>query len=312
MTSTTALGLCLGLGSVTVWLRLPTFRRARLADRVLPYVSPRSSPAFVVRRAPTHRSGSDATGSTRRVRRAVETGARRLDAAVGGSASVERRLDRAGRALTRDTFRAEQVVWGLVGALLALVAGLLLGGGQSRVLLPSLVLAGLGFTGGVMLRDRALSREVGRRQQRLVVEFPTAVELLALAVSAGEGTTAAIERVAARGRGAFAEELARVAADVRSGRPVAGALAAMAERVDLPEFHRFVDAVCVALERGTPLADVIRAQAGDARESGRRALIEAGGRKEIAMMVPVVFLVLPVSVVFALFPGFYGLSLGSP
>jgi hypothetical protein len=29
------------------------------------------------------------------------------------------------------------------------------------------------------------------------------------------------------------------------------------------------------------------------------------------MMVPVVFLVLPVSVVFALFPGFYGLALSA-
>ena len=29
------------------------------------------------------------------------------------------------------------------------------------------------------------------------------------------------------------------------------------------------------------------------------------------MMVPVVFLLLPLTVVFALFPGFYGLSLGS-
>lgn len=31
--------------------------------------------------------------------------------------------------------------------------------------------------------------------------------------------------------------------------------------------------------------------------------MEEGGRKEIAQMVPVVFLVLPVTVVFALYPG---------
>ena len=30
------------------------------------------------------------------------------------------------------------------------------------------------------------------------------------------------------------------------------------------------------------------------------------------MLVPVVFLILPVTVVFALFPGFYGLSLSVP
>jgi tight adherence protein C len=32
-------------------------------------------------------------------------------------------------------------------------------------------------------------------------------------------------------------------------------------------------------------------------------LIEAGGKKEIAMMVPVVFLVLPITILFAVYPG---------
>ena len=40
--------------------------------------------------------------------------------------------------------------------------------------------------------------------------------------------------------------------------------------------------------------------------------MEAGARKEIAMMLPVVFLLLPLTVVFALFPGFYGLSFTTP
>ena len=66
--------------------------------------------------------------------------------------------------------------------------------------------------------------------------------------------------------------------------------------------------MAIAVERGTPLADVLRAQAVDVREAGKRALLEAGGRKEIAMMVPVVFLVLPVTVLFALFPGLLSAS----
>ena len=65
----------------------------------------------------------------------------------------------------------------------------------------------------------------------------------------------------------------------------------------------------IAAERGTPLAEVLRAQAQDVREAGRRAVMEAGGRKEIAMMIPVVFLVLPVTVLFAVFPGFAFLRL---
>ncbi len=64
----------------------------------------------------------------------------------------------------------------------------------------------------------------------------------------------------------------------------------------------------VAIERGTPLADVLRAQAVDVREVGKRALLEAGGRKEISMMVPVVFLILPITVMFALYPGLVTLT----
>ena len=40
--------------------------------------------------------------------------------------------------------------------------------------------------------------------------------------------------------------------------------------------------------------------------------MESAGRKEIAMLVPVVFLVLPMVVLVALFPGFYGLVLTTP
>ena len=74
-------------------------------------------------------------------------------------------------------------------------------------------------------------------------------------------------------------------------------------RLDAAMAMRFVDGLLVAIERGTPLAEVLRAQAADVREAGKRRLLEAGGRKEIGMMIPVVFLVLPVTVLFALFPG---------
>ena len=59
----------------------------------------------------------------------------------------------------------------------------------------------------------------------------------------------------------------------------------------------------MAIERGTPLAEVLRSQAMDVREAGKRALLEAGGRKEISMMLPVVFMILPITVLFALYPG---------
>lgn len=36
--------------------------------------------------------------------------------------------------------------------------------------------------------------------------------------------------------------------------------------------------------------------------------MESGGKKEIAMMVPVVFLVLPITILFALYPGLIAIT----
>lgn len=88
------------------------------------------------------------------------------------------------------------------------------------------------------------------------------------------------------------------------------ALAHLEQRVASPQVARLSEAIAIALERGTPLADVLRSQAADSREAARRALMEEGGRREIAQMVPVVFLVLPITVVFALFPGLFVLRIG--
>jgi tight adherence protein C len=53
---------------------------------------------------------------------------------------------------------------------------------------------------------------------------------------------------------------------------------------------------------------VLRAQAADVRALSKRQLLETGGRKEIAMMTPVVFFVMPIRLVFALYPGLVAIT----
>jgi tight adherence protein C len=55
---------------------------------------------------------------------------------------------------------------------------------------------------------------------------------------------------------------------------------------------------------------VLLAHAQDSRDDAKRRLLEAAGRKEVAMMVPLVFLILPVTIAFAIFPGILVLQLG--
>lgn len=143
----------------------------------------------------------------------------------------------------------------------------------------------------------------------MLAEFPTVAELLTLSVAAGESPVAALDRVVRRSRGELSRELAEVLGRIRTGEPVADAFDRLAATTGLGVVARFAHGVAVAVERGTPLADVLHAQAADVREAGRRALIEQAARKEIAMLVPVVLLVLPTTVVFAFWPGFVGLTL---
>jgi tight adherence protein C len=223
---------------------------------------------------------------------------------MGGADTVRRRQLRAGLPADVDRFRAEQVLWGALGSAVGGAVGtasvVLRDAGPVVVLTFTLVGAGIGVTGA----DYLLSRRAARREARMLMEFPTVAELLALAVGAGEGAVGALDRVCRLSTGELAGELRRCLADARAGANLPTALSGLADRTGLPSLRRFVDGVVIAVQRGTPLADVLRAQAQDVREEGRRGLMESGGRKEIAMMVPVVFLILPVTILFAVFPGF--------
>ena len=193
---------------------------------------------------------------------------------------------RAGLAQDVDRFRAQQVIWGLTGGVLMLGFGTFsaLTRGSSPILV--VLLSGVGAIGGVTGADWYLSHRATRRESRMLAEFPTVAELLALAVGAGEGAVGALERVCRLSHGALSDELRRCLADARAGANLPVALQGLADRTGLISLTRFVDGIVIAVERGTPLADVLRAQAQDVREEGRRSIMEAGGRKEIAMMAP--------------------------
>lgn len=302
------LGLAFAVGAVLAWSARHE-ARPRIADRVGPYVAPRAATSRLLLPTKAVSRTLDPTslapgGLGRAVLLPAAGKASGLLERLGSTReSVARRLDLLGATQGVDAFRLEQLLWGSIGlgGGLALALLLALTRGTSPVVL-ALAVAAAGLA-GALARDRSLARAVGRRRERIAAALPTTAELLALAVGAGESPAAALDRVGRTTQGDLAEELLRALADVRSGTSLTAALGAMARRVDLPELTRFTDGIAVATERGSPLAQVLRAQAADCREASKRALLESGGRREIAMLGPVVFLILPLTVLFALFPG---------
>ncbi len=287
------LGLIAGLGLLLVFARLPVMRRVSFADRIAPHLGGGVQSA----------ADSAFLGSL----------AARLDRLIGGRAALTTRLAAGGNRLTVEQYRTSQVLWAVAGAA---PGALLLAVGAAGTR-PSLSLAGValiiaGLAGGVAARDSALSSEIKARNATMLAELPAVADLLSLAVSAGESPLAALQRVGASGAGPLRHELRRVLAEVRSGASLVTALDAFGARTPVTALARFVDGLVVALERGTPLADLLRVQAADVREAAKRELMESGGRKEIAMMVPVVFLVLPTTVLFAAYPAFTSLTFVTP
>lgn len=296
------LGGTAGLGTWLVAARLVA-RRPALDRRLAPYLRPAA-------RVARGTSPTTPLSTFEQLLAPVMSDIVRLAERYGSPTSeLRHRLARAGRAPDVAAFRAEQVVWAAVGTAAGLAFALLLVMARQAPLALGLIVVAMGTATGALGRDHVLGWQVRRREQRLVAELPAAAELLALAVAAGEGALGALDRVARTTAGALAEELGTVVAAARTGTPLSRALEDMAERTDVAPISRFCEAVAVAVERGTPLADVLRAQAQDARDAGRRILMETGGRKEVAMLVPVVLLILPVTVAFAVFPAVLALRL---
>jgi tight adherence protein C len=178
--------------------------------------------------------------------------------------------------------------------------------GDSPLLL--VVLPVFGGVVGVLAERQVRSRRASRVRSHVAQQLPGAAELLAFSVAAGESIIPALARVGRATGGELGLALRECVADVRTGETLDFALRHVAATTGSPEVERFVDRITISLERGTPLSDVLRAQAADARAHQRNTLIEVAGRKDVAMLIPVVFLILPTVVLIALFPGLRALT----
>ncbi len=274
------LGACLAAGVLLVAAGLPGRRRPDLSTRLEPYVRDTAPPSrLLTPQAPVAWSLTGfAAPLFRRAGRVVEQ-------VLGGAGSVRRRLERAGLAVDVEGFRIQQALWGASFGVAAAFLASLLWWRRGTGLLPLVLLVLAAVAAGVVARDQLLTRVVQKREKRILQEFPAIAELLALSVTAGEGAAAALERVTRLSRGDLSSELSICLAEARAGSSLTQSLEGLSDRTGLSSLARFVDGIVVAVERGSPLADVLRAQAQDARETGRQALIEEGGKREIAMMV---------------------------
>ncbi len=300
---TAVLALMVAVGVILFVSGLPALRKPGLEQRVEFYVSglhgfpskllgARSNPGAGLRGWAEHRLGRFLPAPHR---------------------NLEQRLVAADNDNGGGSFRIEQLIWGVTastGVWILVILGLNAGVAIDAGVVP--LISAIAFSSGWWGRDWWLTKQIEERRAVLQEELPVAIDLVTLSIMSGESVPAAFTRVANILGTGMGGEFDRVVSDIRAGAPVTNALEAMKERLPAAGIALFVDALITGIERGSPLAEVLRAQADDGREERRRQLLELGGRREVLMLIPVVFLIMPTVVAFALYPGLVALDLLVP
>jgi len=204
-----------------------------------------------------------------------------------------------------ENYRYRQLILIFLALSLEVIASILL-----SFSLASLLALAIFSTGcAIFVTEHLLNQEVQRLRESIESDFPAIVEALTLSLSAGESPLTSMQRISSRGQGALIKEFSYVIDAVTRGTPFASALDSMGRRVKSAAVRRFVDSIVIAITRGAPLIDVLHSHAREARDFQRNRVLSAASKAELSMMIPVVFLILPISILFALWPSLSNLNL---
>ena len=133
-------------------------------------------------------------------------------------------------------------------------------------------------------------------------ELPDVLEMLSVPLSAGEGIFAALARVVPRTSGVLPSALQSLLIGLELGADLESELALLSKRIPQQQVTEFASKLALSLRRGSPLAEMLHQQASSARAEIRNELFRQAGRNDTRMLIPLVFLILPVTVLFAIYP----------
>jgi tight adherence protein C len=145
---------------------------------------------------------------------------------------------------------------------------------------------------------------------RALFELPEIVDLLVVHLRAGDGIYRSFTDVVPRCEGELAKEITRVLHAVQFGAAFAEEIKTLAISIPQPQVVEFTNKTALALERGTPLASMLSELSQSARAEIRNRLLRQAGKNETRMLIPLVFLILPITVLFAIYPSLELLNFG--
>ena len=184
-----------------------------------------------------------------------------------------------------------------------LVAGIALYAGQTlyKTVLLSLCAALFGLAFPTML----LNRSIRRRSERLRAGLPMALDLLVLALEAGQSLDPALTETSRQLRESFPDlnaELMRVQLEIFAGKTRAEAFRNLAQRSDEIEVRRLAQVFIDSDRFGTSLAPALRTHVHYLRLRMRQRAREKTRTVSVKLIFPLFFLIFPAVLLVTLGP----------
>lgn len=161
---------------------------------------------------------------------------------------------------------------------------------------PNVILALAASAAAYLLSGIALARLAKRRQRRLRLGLPDALDLMVVSVEAGLGLDQAILRVSdelAFAHPDLSDELRLINLELRAGKARVDALRNFAERTDLEDVSSLVAMLVQTDKFGTSVAQSLRVHSETLRTKRRQRAEEAAAKLAVKMVFPLVFCIFP-------------------
>jgi len=266
-------GLALWAGATLLLSQLRWIARPRLVDRLRPY-------------SPGRHNGSGPALSATTFGEVIGPLAAGVGASVarltGRDDDLAQRLERTHSPVDPAEFRVRQLAWAASGVAVSVLVTL-------AVHPPALLLVAsvpAGALAGYAWAESRLTGACRDWDRRRTLELPVLAEQLAMLSAAGFSLGAALSRVASRGRGACAMDLARVCGRIRQGLSEPDALREWASIARSPAVERLVAVLCLSGETGD-LGRLLSEEARSIRRQVQRQAVETMDRRAQQVWIPV-------------------------
>ncbi|MEU6708232.1 DUF5936 domain-containing protein [Streptomyces wuyuanensis] len=218
-------------------------------------------------------------------------GAKRVDA-------LRRRLDMAGNpgGMTVDRYAARRAVYGMLGAAAAF----------SLVLRGQAVIGLIALVYGLVWTDVVLRAAIRRRRNDIERTLPDFLDVLAVVVSAGLGFRQALERVAEKYKGPWADELRITLRQMDMGVSRREAFEQLRKRNSSEQVSMFVTALQQGEELGAPIVDTLIQIATDMRRTDAQNARRSASKAVPKTTLVVTMVMLPATMILIVMSFYYG------